>query len=226
METVHSRMIVHVHFLNTLKGMKRLDQSKWENAYFGGKVKFSNWADKNHQSGGFSEYACLGTDGKWYSKDDCDVICIESKREIQPISVCHVNDCASTATCRSDSTSTYGYKCVCNNIVLANTITLTPSGDGFGKDGCHWSISDLASPSGQLQLDTENSEQLYVSEPQDDAQGEGESLIDGQPGGQGQISEILEFLQNFISTQPENSFIEPLYLEDDLILFHFGRFSF
>ena len=105
--------------------MKRLDQSKWENAYFGGKVKFSNWADKNDQSSGFSEYAYLGTYGKWYSKDDCDVICIESKREIQPISVCHVNDCASTATCRSDSTATYGYKCVCNNIVLADTIKVT-----------------------------------------------------------------------------------------------------
>ena len=89
----------------------------------------------------------------------------------------------------------------------------------------HLSISDLATPSGQLQLGTENSEQLYVSEPQDGAQGEGESVIESQPGGEGQISEILEFLQNFISTQPENSFIEPLYLEDDLILFHFGRFS-
>ena len=39
--------------------------------------------------------------------------------------VCHVNDCASTATCRSDSTATYGYKCVCNNIVLADTIKVT-----------------------------------------------------------------------------------------------------
>ena len=70
-------------------------------------------------------------------------------------------------------------------------------------------------------MGTENSEGLYVSE--DGAQGEG--VIEGQPAGEDQISEILEFLQNFISTQPENSFIEPLYLEDDLILYHFGRFS-
>ena len=49
----------------------------------------------------------------------------ETVRPIQPISVCHVNDCASTATCRSDSTATYGYKCVCNNIVLADTIKVT-----------------------------------------------------------------------------------------------------
>ena len=199
--------------------MKRLDASKWENAYFGGKIKFSNWADENQQSGGFSEYACLGTDGKWYSKDDCDVICIESKKEIQPISVCHVNDCASTATCRSDSTSVYGYECVCNNIVLAGTITLEPSGDGFGKDGCHWSLSNLATPSGQIELGD------YESQPQDGSQNQG-SLIEGQPDYQNQISEILEFLQNFISTQPENSSIEPLYLEDDLILIHFGRFIF
>ena len=208
--------------------MKRLDKSKWENAYFGGKIKFSNWADENHQSGGFSEYACLGTDGKWYSKDDCDVICIESKREIKPLSVCHVNDCASTATCRSDSNSIYGYKCVCNNIVLAGTITLEPSGDGFGKDGCHWSISDLATPSGQLQL--ADSEQLYISQSQDGSHYQEESHVMGdQPDDQSQvseISEILEFLQNFISIQPNNSAIEPLYLENDLILVHFGRFIF